>query len=104
LVVNVKVVPSTRSDFVRDEQAGTMSNVPTPAIVTFTKHGRRPLESWYTTENVKLVDGVPLPGDTVPLQIWVRPDPPHTAALAMGGPKLPNPANAMQAATTARKR
>jgi len=42
----VKVVPLMRAAFGRVEQSGAMSNVPTPAIVTRTKHGVRPLESW----------------------------------------------------------
>ncbi len=87
----------------RLEQAGAMSNVPTPAIATRTKHGVRPFESWYTTENVKVVAVVPLPGETVPLQTWVLPAPEHTAALTMGGSSQASPARTRAMAMNARK-
>jgi hypothetical protein len=46
LVVKVNVVPFLRPASDTVAQLGTMSNVPTPAIVTSTEHGLRDLASW----------------------------------------------------------
>src|SRR6185295_3841486 len=74
----MKVVPFVRST----GPWGAMSWPGPPSIETRTKYGVRASTSWYVTENVNVVEVVPLDGETVPLHRRVFWKPGQLAAAA----------------------